>query len=292
MIDDFLTYLERIKKYSSHTVDAYRRDLLQWEAFVQKDGGDGIIDADRNEVRAWVVSLVESGISNRTVNRKLSSLKSYYKYVMRSGRIKANPAALVETLKTPKRLSRVVAPNEMRELFDASHFEEGFAGKRDRALLMVLYGTGIRLAELIGLQWMDWSSGRSELQVTGKGNKQRVIPLVDEVQYELVALREATVEEFGSLRDVIFVTNKGQKLYPKFVYRTVNNYLGQVSSVEVKSPHVLRHTFATHLLEKGADLNALKELLGHAGLAATQIYTHNSAEKLKEVFNRSHPRGQ
>jgi len=292
MIDDFLTYLERIKKYSSHTVDAYRRDLLQWEAFVQKDGGDGIIDADRNEVRAWVVSLVESGISNRTVNRKLSSLKSYYKYVMRSGRIKANPAALVETLKTPKRLSRVVAPNEMRELFDASHFEEGFAGKRDRALLMVLYGTGIRLAELIGLEWADWSSGRSELQVTGKGNKQRVIPLVDEVQYELVALREATVEEFGSLRDVIFVTNRGQKLYPKFVYRTVNNYLGQVSSVEVKSPHVLRHTFATHLLEKGADLNALKELLGHAGLAATQIYTHNSAEKLKEVFNRSHPRGQ
>jgi integrase/recombinase XerC len=292
MITEFITYLEKIKKYSQNTVEAYRRDLLQWEGFISENGGTDYIHADRNEVRAWVVSLVESEISNRSVNRKLSSLKSFYKYVMRKGLIKSNPAALVETLKTPKRLSRVVSIREMRDLFDQSFFESTFEGFRDRALLMVLYGTGIRLSELLGLKWEDWSQSKSELQVTGKGNKQRIIPLVDEVQNELVALKEATCEEFGDLRKVIFVTNKGQKLYPKFVYRKVNNYLSQVSSVEVKSPHVLRHTFATHLLEKGADLNALKELLGHAGLAATQVYTHNSAEKLKEVFNRSHPRGQ
>jgi integrase/recombinase XerC len=292
MIAEFLTYLQRIKKYSPNTVEAYRRDLRQWEQFVHENGGSDIVHADRNEVRGWVVSLVESGISNRTVNRKMSSLKSFYKFAMRNGAIRNNPAAMVETLKTPKRLSNVVSANEMRELFDAIEFDSGFSGARDRALLMVLYGTGIRLAELIGLQWKDWSAGRSELQVTGKGDKQRIVPLVDEVQYELVALRDATREKFGELSNVIFITNKGQKLYPKFVYRTVNSYLSQVSSVEVKSPHVLRHTFATHLLEKGADLNALKELLGHAGLAATQVYTHNSAEKLKEVFNRSHPRGQ
>ena len=292
MITAFLTYLEKIKKYRPNTVAAYRRDLMQWEHFVRDNGGEDIIHADRNEVRSWVVALVEAGISNRSVNRKLSSLKSFYKYVMRDGHIRVNPAALVETLKTPKRLSRVVSVGEMRELFDQSFFENTFAGVRDRALLMVLYGTGIRLSELLGLKWDDWAPGRSELQVTGKGNKQRSVPLVDEVQNELVVLRDSTVAEFGELGDVIFVTDSGQKLYPKFVYRKVNNYLSQVSSVEVKSPHVLRHTFATHLLEKGADLNALKELLGHAGLAATQVYTHNSAEKLKEVFNRSHPRGQ
>lgn len=249
-----------------------------------------LMAASHQMVRSWVVCLMESGNTSRTVNRKLSSLKSFYKYLVRQGKIEVNPMTKIVSPKMSKRLPEFIEKSKMELLFIEGAYEDDFSSCRDRLIIELLYGTGIRLSELIGLKHADTSE--DSIKVTGKRNKERVIP----VSYSITELINKYKGFKGGLEvpneEYLLVTDSGNKLYEKFVYRKVNRYLGNVTTARKKSPHVLRHTFATHMLNNGADLNAIKELLGHANLSATQVYTHNTIEKLKSVYTQAHPRAQ
>jgi integrase/recombinase XerC len=289
MIEAFLKYLKSEKRYSFHTLLSYENDLIQFRDFLQTEFNEpDSLKAETTMIRSWVVHLLEDGMSPRSVNRKLSSLKSFYRFQKREGSIKTLPTAGVINPKTEKRLPEFVRETEMDKLFEEVDYPEGFPGLRDRLLLELFYACGIRLSELINLTEANVELESGTIKVLGKRNKERLIPLHKNL-FPLLRVYLKLKKELYD-RPELLLSDKGEKLYPKFVYRKVNHYLGQVTTLQKKSPHILRHTFATHMLNQGADLNTIKELLGHANLSATEVYTHNSIEKLKKVYNQAHPR--
>jgi integrase/recombinase XerC len=289
-LDRYLEHLAYEKRCSAHTVQAYRRDLQQFAGFLE-GMGVGLEAATGKLVRGWMMGLLEQGIGARSVNRKLSALRGYYTFLRTVGVLAEDPTALIDPPKTPKRLPEFVELGRMDRLFDDLKWPEGAKGERDRLILELLYGTGMRLAELLGLGVGDVDLHRATVKVLGKRNKERIVPLTpalcERLRAYLLVRAGAGAPAGGSL----LVDEKGQPLARRSVQRLVVYYLSGVTSQRKRSPHVLRHTFATHMLDQGADLNAVKELLGHAGLAATQVYTHNTVEKLRNVHAQAHPRG-
>jgi len=296
--DRFINYIQFEKRYSPHTVTAYRKDLDQFYEFLDKQYGIfSISDVNHLMVRSWLVYLMEQKLSARSVNRKLTSLKSFYKFLNREGIVEENPMRRIIGPRSAKRLPVFVDKKKMDTLFDEIDFGAGFPALRDRLILETFYVTGIRLAELITLKDADIDFHHSTIKVLGKRNKERLIPfslkfsfLLKEYLQEKDLFLAQTQNLESPPKDFLFITNTGRQLYPKFVYRIVTLNLGQITSLSKKSPHILRHTFATHLLNNGADLNAVKELLGHANLSATQVYTHNTIENLKKIYHQAHPK--
>jgi integrase/recombinase XerC len=288
----FLDYLKFEKRYSVHTIRSYQDDLVSFFDYIQMEfGGMELKEVTPAVVRSWLASLKDAGLSSRSVNRKISSLRSFYKYQLRTGGVGFSPMGAVLSPKTNRRLPVFVEQADMAVLFDQIRFPDDWEGWTDRLILAILYHTGIRLSELVGLREKQVDSGNGAIKVLGKGNKERVIP----VSLVLItAVAEYCVKKRAELEgpdtEYLLVGRKGKKLYPKYVYRVVKEYLAQVTTIDQKSPHVLRHTFATHLMNAGAELNAVKELLGHASLAATQVYTHNTIEKLKDIYKKAHPK--
>ena len=286
-IADFLDYLRIEKRYSEHTLKAYEIDLFQFNNYlISVYSVENLQKIESVYLRSYMVELLSLSNSKSTVARKISSLKSMFKYLIKKQLIDESPASNITTPKVEKRLPNFIKEKEMQQLFNGDLFPKDFKGLRDRLMIAILYQTGIRLSELIGLKWSDVSN--QEFKVTGKRNKQRIVPLSRGIQ-ELIILYKNNPQKTHPTW--LLITDNFDKLYEKFVYRKVNYYLSLVSSKQKKSPHILRHTFATHMLNNGADLNAIKELLGHESLSATQVYTHNTFEKLKSIHKQSHPRG-
>lgn len=288
----FLNYISTEKRYSKHTEKAYSNDLNQFTSFLAESYQiDTPVAASSQMIRSWVIDLMEKNNSSRSVNRKLSTLKSFYRYLIREGEVTENPMTKVSSPKVKSRLPSFVDQDSMSALLSAEMFEDDFAGQRDRLILMLLYYTGMRRSELIGLNRSSFDLHNKSLKVLGKGNKERIIPVNEELtslMKQYIAKRDE--QDFSKSEDTLLVTDAGMALYPNFVYRSVRNHLAKVSTSEKRSPHVLRHTFATHMLNNGADLNSIKEILGHANLSATQIYTHNSIEQLKLIYKQAHPK--
>ncbi|VXD18985.1 tyrosine-type recombinase/integrase [Marinoscillum sp. 108] len=290
MIDTFLKYLRFEKRYSEHTLTAYRKDLTQLEIFLSEEfETSDFKEVQHAHLRNWMVNLMESGLEPKSVNRKMASVKAFYKFLLAREYVASNPTGRLKSLKVDKKLPSFVRESEMITLLDQIEFSRDFFGARDRLILELLYATGIRLTELINLSDPDVNLYQGSIKVLGKRNKERVIPMAEFIVKSIKEYQQLRNAEFGFC-DYLFVTDSGNKLYPMMVYRIVKKYLDQVTTIAKRSPHVLRHTFATHLLNKGADLNAVKDLLGHTSLAATQVYTHNSMEKLKSVFDQAHPK--
>ncbi|MBI4647194.1 MAG: tyrosine-type recombinase/integrase [Bacteroidia bacterium] len=289
-INSFLNYLLYEKRYSPHTIESYRTDIEQFRNYCNNLNGTfqpGIIN--HRHIRDWVIELINNNISTRSVNRKISTLKKFYKFLLREGNISKNPLDKVQIPKTKKRLPFFVGEQEMNTLLDDVDFGSGFCSFRDKLIVEMLYCTGIRRSELINLYDNNIDIYNSTIKVFGKRNKERIIPITPHLQQSVKNYIEERNKITGDSK-YFFITGKGQRMYDKLVYRIVHNYLSYVTTIEKKSPHILRHTFATHMLNNGADLNAIKELLGHANLAATQVYTHNTFEKLKKIYNQAHPR--
>ncbi len=290
-IERFTQYLQFEKRFSPHTVAAYRRDLHQFTDFLVPLNLDLLL-ITRQDVRGWMLELTEQGFTPKTVNRKLSVLRSFYKFLQREGLVNASPMTHIQAPKIPKRLPVVIEEQKMDQLLDSKLiFDTGFSGIRNRLILELLYGTGMRLAELVGLKDQDVNLYEQYIKVLGKRNKERIIPVAPPL-VKLIKdyLQEKLSQNFDNKATALIVTNEGKNAYPQFIYRIVKSSLSNITTQDKKSPHVLRHTFATALLNNGADLNAIKELLGHASLAATQVYTHNSVEKLKAVYKQAHPK--
>lgn len=289
----FIDYLRFEKRYSHHTIAAYQTDLDQFYLFLQTHYGiDDILQVDYQMIRSWLVSLMDARIHPRSINRKLSTLRSYYKFLLKEQFLDENPLAKILAPKSPHRLPVFVEKEKMKSLFHDVDFAEGFPGLRDRLVLELLYSTGMRLSELINLRDQDLDLNRLQIKVLGKRNKERILPLLPQLKSLIGEYMDARSNWKGQLNKdaYLLVTDRGKKCYPKYVYRIVVRCLDQITTQKKKGPHILRHTFATHLLNEGADLNAVKELLGHANLASTQIYTHNTIEKLKKIYNQAHPR--
>lgn len=291
-IGKFLCYLQHEKRYSPHTVQAYATDLQQFAQFVLPDFGENLNQIGHKAIRSFIMHLMETGVSASAVNRKISTLRSFYKYALQSGEVRHNPMLLVRAPKMPKKLPVLVETHKLNSLLDASEtFSSDFASQRDRVVLELLFGTGIRLAELLQLKDTDISLYGSSIKVLGKRHKERIVPLhkpLLRLLQDYIQLKEK--QDFNEKSRTLILTNKGTPAYPALIYRTVRHYLSQISTQSKKSPHVLRHSFATALLDGGADLNAIKELLGHAGLAATQVYTHSSVERIKSIYKQAHPK--
>ena len=286
----FIAYIQFEKRYSPHTVTAYTNDLRQFFDFLQDQYNTREVkEVTHPMIRSWLAQLMGEGITARSVNRKLTTLKSFYRFLIREGVVDENPMRKVISPKTSKRLPVFVEKDKMDILLDQIEFTGDYMGKRDRLILEMFYSTGMRLSELVGLKEDDIDFHHGNIKVLGKRNKERLIPFskkFDQLIRDYLRIKEET---FGRLPD-LFVTERGRKIYPKMVYLVVRQYLGQVTTLVKKSPHILRHTFATHLLNNGAELNAVKELLGHANLSATQVYTHNTIEKLKTIYKQAHPK--
>ncbi len=288
----FVAYLQLEKKYSPHTVTAYLKDLEDFNGFASAEFQYAeIVGVNYSVVRSWIVSLVDSGISNRTVNRKISSLKTYYKFLLKTGQIEINPLAKHKALKTSKKIQVPFSEKEIGYVMEMFGEENDFEGLRNRLIVELFYSTGIRRAELINIKVTDVSFAQKTLKVLGKRNKERIVPLLPTVLQSINDYLQQR-SELGSIKDTdaLFLTQKGVKIYETLVYRIINSYFSKASEKVKKSPHILRHSFATHLLNEGADINSVKELLGHSSLASTQVYTQNSIAKLKEVYKNSHPR--
>jgi len=288
---DFLQYIRYIKHYSSHTVLAYQKDLEQFFIFCSygPDSDEGLID--HHQIRSWIIHLMETGHTAGSTNRKISSLRSYFRFLLKEGVVKVNPVTRVLTPKAGKKLPVFVNEQQMGNLLDHVSFGTDFTGTRNRLMIETFYQTGMRLSELINLGVHDVDYAQRTVKVLGKRNKERIIPVSPEylvILQEYLAVRNN--ESAPTTEDRLFITLSGVRLYPRLVYRVVRHFLSLVTTADKKSPHVLRHTFATHMLNRGADLNAIKELLGHANLSATEVYTHNTFEKLKSVYKQAHPR--
>ena len=290
--ESFLQYLLIEKRYSPHTIRSYKNDLDQFFIFIGTLGLSGDPeDLTSHEVRAWIVSMLDNNISSVTVHRKISCLRIFYRYLRKEGLVHHDPLEKVVLPKRKKTLPVFVGEEALDNLLDKYDFGSSFEGIRNRTIIEMLYLTGMRRAELIGLRNLDIDLSSATLKVTGKRNKQRIIPIVKSFIVRIEEYIRIRDERFSSGPESwFFITSKGNKLYDKFVYNTVKSYLTMVTTIEKRSPHILRHSFATHMLNKGADLNSIKELLGHANLSATQIYTHNTFEKLKKVYKQAHPR--
>lgn len=291
MILSFLQYIQYEKRCSPHTLISYETDLQQFHTFLTTSYElPSPETASFPMIRSWIVSLVEEKKNATSINRKIATLRTYYKFLLKKNVITSDPMMKVKSLKLSKPLPQFVDENSLNQLLDTFDFPETFAGHRDRLLMELLYGTGIRLSEMIELQEKDINTHEGVIKVTGKRNKQRIIPVSKRLLSLLTTYCIEKKQLFPDGNSHVIVTDSGDKIYPMMVYRIVKKHLDLATTIEKRSPHVLRHTFATHLLNKGADLNAIKDLLGHSSLAATQVYTHNSLEKLKNIFEQAHPK--
>ncbi|MBA42344.1 MAG: integrase [Flavobacteriaceae bacterium] len=290
----FLDYLLLEKKYSPKTIVAYKKDLESFQIYNSKEfNQDKIYNAVYPQIRSWIVSLVNEKISNSTINRKISSLNSFYKFLLKTGDIKINPLIQHKALKTKSTIQLPFSEVEISNVFNPKNFENSFEGTRDFLILEILYTTGVRRQELIDLKIQNIDYSNKRIKVLGKRNKERYIPLIDstiELLNEYIEFRNA--KKNIKTNDFLFLTIKGKKIYDNLVYRITKKYFSEFSTKLKKSPHILRHSFATHLLNNGADLNSVKDLLGHTSLAATQVYTNRSIEEIKKVFKKSHPRNK
>lgn len=291
-LSEFTNYILVEKRYSAHTVRAYTDDIKQFGLFLQIDpNSNSIFAITRTQIRNWVIDLFDQGSSSRSIRRKSASLRTFYKFCLRNNYIAQNPADGLVLPKLNKSLPDFIKETSIEPLFTNSHFKDGFEGMRDKLVLELFYVTGMRLSEMISLKYPNIDLKKAEIKVLGKRNKERIIP----VTYNTVELIRAYMAEteivFGDkTKDAFILTDRGEPAYPRMIQRLVQKYLNGATSLEKKSPHILRHTFATHMLNNGADLNAVKELLGHANLAATEVYTHNTYEKLKSIYKQAHPR--
>lgn len=286
--NSFLDYLKFEKRYSQHTLVSYNTDLSQFFLFLEKSyDTNNIKEISSSMVRTWLASLKEDKLESKSINRKISSLKSFFKYQLRNGNIVISPMTTIISPKTSKRLPNFVEEQHIETLLQHVEFSDSWNDKTKKMVLLTLYNTGMRLSELINLKQTQIDFSNNQLKVLGKGNKERIIPLSKSV---LDSFKEYINERPTTILENVFLTEKGKPLNPRYVYGFVKEYLSLVTTIKKKSPHVLRHSFATHLMNNGAELNAVKELLGHSSLAATQIYTHNTIEKLKEVFKKAHPK--
>lgn len=289
-VNEFLAYLQNEKRYATHTLISYKNDLIQYHAFCQESGKEGM-DLFFKTVRSWVVYLMEKEYSPRTIHRKLSSLRAYCKYLIRRGELDTDPVEKVLKPKVKKRIPRFVDENSINRMLDDYVFGDDFTGERNKLMINLLYQTGIRRSELTGLTLTSFDRGSGQIRVLGKRSKERIIPIGRELSDAIQGYLVRREEQFpGVATDALFLTEAGKPVYSQLIYRIVKRYIGMITTLEKTSPHILRHTFATHMLNNGADLNAIKEILGHANLSATQVYTHNTFEKLKSIYNQAHPR--
>jgi integrase/recombinase XerC len=294
IIQPFLDYLTFQKRYSQHTVVSYQNDLTSFFDFVFTAYGDiALADVNASFVRSWLADLKGKGMESRSLNRKISALKSFFKFNLKTGTVAASPMAAVISPKTKKRLPQYVDERGTGVLFKGVEFPDTWQGKTEQLIMQLFYNTGMRQAELVGLKESQVDKGNGQVKVLGKGNKERVIPVSNELMELLIAYvqeKRVVFKKFDP--QFVLVNSKGKKLYPKYVYKVVKQYLSLpgITTIDKRSPHVLRHTFATHLMNNGADINAVKELLGHSSLAATQVYTHNTIEKLKDIHKKAHPK--
>ena len=288
MFDKFISYLQFEKRYSQHTVLAYRQDLNAFIEFAEVKRISEFTDLSSAFIRSWIVYLIEGGMKNKSVNRKLASLRTFYKWMRKEGMIDHSPMTKVQGPKNEKKLPVFAKESELSQPKMEGLFTDNFSGKRDALILEMFYQTGIRLSELIGLTLPDIQG--NQIKVLGKRNKERIIPISNDF---VLQIEEYMVfrRELSPNHEYLFILDSGNKLYPTFAYRKINYYLGKVTSLDKKSPHILRHTFATHMLNRGTGLETLKDLLGHASLSATQVYTHNSFAQLNSIYSQAHPRG-
>jgi integrase/recombinase XerC len=288
----FFKYLQYEKRYSPHTLTSYHTDLGQFTQYLdQVYQITNPAEAGHTIIRSWILTLVQNNIKPRSINRKIACLRSFYRFLLAQQQIEANPMLRIKAPKVSKKLPAFVPEEPFNTLLDTFTFEENFEDQRDRLILEFLYGTGIRLSELINIAETDINMHAKTVRVLGKGNKERIVPINDSLVISIDSYKKYKKSELADNNsEKLLVTNKARPLYPKFVYRVVKKYISLITTSENNSPHVLRHSFATHLLNKGADLNAIKDLLGHSSLAATQVYTHNSIEKLKSIFEKAHPK--
>lgn len=290
----FQEYLQLEKNYSLHTVNAYGNDLIFFQEFLKSNfDTENLEEVNYSMIRSWIVSMVDAGVSNSSINRKISSLKSFYKFLLKIKVIESSPLLKHKSLKTPKKLQIPFSENELDMVLNNLKFPDGFEGIRDKLIIDLFYTTGIRRIELIGLKMQNIDLQNRTLKVLGKRNKERLLPIVPVIALQIEKyLTERAQLEVIKDTDYFFLLLKGVKLNDSFVYRLINYYFSNVSEKVKKSPHILRHTFATHLLNHGADLNSVKELLGHASLASTQVYTHSSLSELKKIYEQAHPRNK
>ena len=292
MINSFLNYLSFEKKYSEHTVTAYKNDLISFRDFLAIEfNQDNLEEVHYPQIRSWIVSLVDLKISNRTINRKVSSLKSFYKFLQKTHQIEINPLSKHKALKVEKKVQVPFSSKEINAVINEIETENDFTSVRNKLIVELFYSTGIRRIELINIKEGNVSLSDKTIKLLGKRNKERFVPLLKSV---IQTLKQYLIlkKDFSIGLEELFITEKGNKIYETLVYRIINSYFSRVSSKEKKSPHIIRHSFATHLLNEGADLNSVKELLGHSSLASTQVYTHNSLDAIKKVYNQAHPRGK
>jgi integrase/recombinase XerC len=290
-IREFLDHLKFQKRYSQHTIISYRNDLDSFYTYLKEQFGETCLEDIKTAfVRSWLAELKEGGMESKTINRKISALRSFFKFQLRCKTITVSPMTAVISPKVSKRLPQFVNKDEIDKLFNEIEFPDTWDGRTDRLLLELFYNTGMRQAELVGLKEVHIAKNNSSIKVLGKGNKERIIPVSKQLMTAMQEYMTAKKDLDEADHVVLLVNSKGKKLGSRYVYNTVNSYLKQVTTIGKKSPHVLRHTFATHLMNNGADLNAVKELLGHSSLAATQIYTHNTIEKLKDIHKKAHPK--
>lgn len=291
---DFIDYLQYEKRVSPHTVTAYERDLSQFFSFLQeKLEINQLPDVHTEDIRSWIISLLEDeSLQAKSVNRKISAVRAFYRYKLKIKELTTNPTLSIHAPNIPKKLPQYVDAKDMEHLFSDVPFEDSFEGVRDRTILELFYATGMRLSELLNIKTQDIHLQDNTVKVLGKRNKERIIPFGNKLSELLTIYLGYLEKKFveGTKNNYIFVTAKGEQLYPKAVYRIVRKYLDMVTTIDKRSPHVIRHTFATHMLNNGADLNAIKTILGHSSLASTQVYTHNSIEQLKSIYNQAHPR--
>ena len=294
LIEKFLDYLQLEKNYSSNTLSAYKRDLIQYNNFIIENNGNlEIENADYKIIRSWIVSLVSCNISNRSINRKVSSLKSFYKFLIKTDTIKSSPLKAHSPLKQSKKIQVPFSQEEINSLLDSDFFTNDYRGVLQKSIIAFFYFTGVRRIELINIKESDISLESSTIKVMGKRSKERIIPILPKLKKSIKFYKEIKSKLIGNTSfEYLFISKNGKQLSEKFVYRTVNEYFKLVSPKIKKAPHVLRHSFATHLINEGADINSVKELLGHSSLSATQVYSHTSMERIKEVFKNSHPRAK
>lgn len=290
-LEQFLKYIQYEKRYSQHTLIAYKKDLSQYQKFLFSLEVE-VLTANHHTIRSWMVSLMDQNIDARSINRKISALRSFYKFLVKENFISENPVIKVQSPKVAKKLPTFIPDEKLNSLLDhEDSFTNDFSGLRDKLVIEILFGTGIRLSELLNLNTNSVKEQERIIKVLGKRNKERIVP-VNQSLYNLIENYkvEKNKQEFSNNSSSLIVTDSGAAAYPKLIYRLVQKYLSTISTLDKKSPHVLRHSFATSLLNNGADINAIKELLGHSNLAATQVYTHNSIERLKSIYKQAHPK--